>query len=57
MKIEYLIQKIEELVNASSTNFEFKVYDSLKMDKEKMDINKINGIARVTGGGFEPIAI
>ena len=56
MKIEYLIQKIEELVNASSTNFEFKVYDSLKMDKEKMDINKINGIARVTGGGFEPIA-
>jgi hypothetical protein len=56
MKIEYLIQKIEDLVNASSTNFEFKVYDSLKMDKEKMDINKINGIARVTGGGFEPIA-
>jgi hypothetical protein len=56
MKIEYLIQKIEDLVNASSTNFEFKVYDSLKMDNEKMDINKINGIARVTGGGFEPIA-
>ena len=56
MKIEYLIQKIEELVNASSTNFEFKVYDSLKMDNQKMDINKINGIARVTAGGFEPIA-
>lgn len=56
MKIEYLIQKIEDLVNASSTNFEFKVYDSLKMDNVKMDINKINGIARVTGGGFEPIA-
>jgi hypothetical protein len=56
MKIEYLINKIEELINASSTNFEFRVYDSLKMDKEKMDINKINGIARVVGGGFEPIA-
>jgi hypothetical protein len=56
MKIEYLINKIEELINASSTNFDFRVYDSLKMDKEKMDINKINGIARVVGGGFEPIA-
>lgn len=56
MKIDYLINKIEELINASSTNFEFKIYDSLKMDNEKMDINKINGIARVTGGGFEPIA-
>lgn len=56
MKIEYLINKIEELINASSTNFEFRVYDSLKMDKEKMDINKINGIARVVSGGFEPIA-
>lgn len=56
MKIDYLIDKIEELINASSTNFEFKVYDSLKMDGEKMDVNKINGIARVTGGGFEPIA-
>lgn len=56
MKIDYLIQKIQELINASSTNFEFRVYDSLKMDKEKMDINKINGIARVVSGGFEPIA-
>lgn len=56
MKIEYLIQKIENLINASSTNFEFKVYDSLKMDNIKMDINKINGIARVVSGGFEPIA-
>lgn len=55
MKIEYLIQKIEDMFNASSTNFEYKIYDSLKMDNVELDVNKINGLARIVSGSVEPI--
>ena len=55
MKSEYLIKYIEDTINAVSTNFQYKIYDSLKMDNVVMDINKINGIARIVSGSFEPI--
>lgn len=55
MKIEYLIQKIEDMFNVATTNFEYKIYDSLKMDNEELDVNKINGLARIVSGSVEPI--
>ena len=55
MKSEYLIKYIEDTINAVSTNFQYKIYDSLKMDNVVMDVNKINGIARIVSGSFEPI--
>lgn len=55
MKSENLIQYIENTLNTASTNFKYKIYDSLKMDNVVMDVNKINGIARIVSGSFEPI--
>ena len=55
MKSEYLIKYIEDTLNTVSTNFQYKIYDSLKMDNDAMDVNKINGIARIVSGSFEPI--
>lgn len=56
MKTETLVKYVEEFINSTSTNFEYKIYDSLKMDNIIMDVNKINGIARISSGVPDPIS-
>lgn len=55
MKIENLIQIVQNLLDVNAVDFEFKVYDSLKMDNVQLDVNKVNGLARITTGSIDPI--
>ena len=56
MKTETLIRFIENTINNVSPNFEYKIYDALKMDREEMDVNKINGLARISSGVLDPVS-
>lgn len=58
MTIDDLIKIVQNSIDevTSDQPFGFKVYNSLKMDNVKMDINKINGLARVISGSVEPIS-
>lgn len=55
MKTETLVKYVEDFINRTSTNFDYKIYDSLKMDNVVMDVDKINGIARISSGVPDPI--
>lgn len=55
MDNEVLIKIVEDLLNSIDGTFDYKIYDVLKMDSTEVDTKKINGIAEVTNGMFEPI--
>lgn len=56
MKTETLVKYVEDVINNTTTNFTYKIYDSLKMDNVVMDVDKINGIARISSGVPDPIS-
>lgn len=53
MQSKHLITMINNLLDGIQSIYSFQIYDELSMDYEKKDINKINGVARVTNGTFE----
>jgi hypothetical protein len=54
--VDNLITIVEGLLNDNSSTFNFKVYNALKTDRESYDVDKINGLAEVVSGGYEPIS-